>query len=511
MPTPLFVPGVRRTAVRPLRTPRASAAPAPRILRKNTQTAESASATVLTPAKPNDLADGDVIWAAISAADAITITKPSAPWVEVGQIQAGGATCTVGLFYLPVSNAAGEPATYTWTISAAGRFSISLTGYSGVDPITIEDVTHTSAFDGGAPSSLVIPSLSTVTDAAMLISACANNSAGTALTPPATMGQVFQSTGTGKRLAVADENRPTLGATGTRTWTTTTLAMAGILAAMRPTTGGGAAVNVDGNLAVTATIDGTAAVDRTVAGDRPTTAAITGTAAVDRTVAGNHSTTATIAGTIDVVHPGVDVDGALAVTATISGSANAARTVQGDLTVTATRTGTANVDRAVAGSQAVTATITGAATAAHTVAGDRPVTATISGTIDVIQPGQVNVDGARPVTATITGTVAATRTIDGALAVTATISGSINKTAAVAGNLQAQALITGSVDVAGAYIPMRSHMDVDLDTLTGLHGGTDASRTGTTSVDSDSSLHEGSSTASSGTSAEQGTSSGAVS
>lgn len=225
----------------------------------------------------------------------------------------------------------------------------------------------------------------------------------------------------------------------------------------------GVDVNVDGDLATTATIDGTAAVDRTVNGDR--------------------TITATIDGSIDVIPPTIEIDGSLTVTATITGTATVDRTIDGTRATTATIDGTANSDRTVQGDLSVTATASGTSNVDRAVAGSLAVTATITGSIDVIQPGQVNVDGTRPVTATITGAGATTHTIDGATTTTTTLSGTINVAAAVAGNLQTQALITGSVDVAGAYQPATIGPDGTL-TTAGItegalqDGGADGTLTG---------------------------------
>src|SRR5262245_23279372 len=81
---------------------------------------------------------------------------------------------------------------------------------------------------------------------------------------------------------------------------------------------GGGVVNIDGNLVITATETGTAAVDRNAQGDLVVTVNRTGTAAVDRMA-------------------------------------------QGDLVVTVNRTGTAAVDRAAQGNLVITATETGTA------------------------------------------------------------------------------------------------------------------------------------------------------
>jgi hypothetical protein len=222
----------------------------------------------------------------------------------------------------------------------------------------------------------------------------------------------------------------------------------------------GSQVDVDGTRPTTAAATGTAAVDRTVAGDRSTTATLSGTAAVTRTVDGSTAIIAGATGSIDVGVPGapVDVDGTLAVTAGQAGTAAADRPVDGDLVTTVTTTGAASVAHPVDGDRATTTTLTGAVTVIRAVDGNRPTTVTLAGTADIIQLGQVDVDGTRLVTATLTGTATTMRAVDGALPVTATTVGVAQLISLAQGTRPTTATITGTAQVAAPYEPIRTSL-----------------------------------------------------
>lgn len=234
---------------------------------------------------------------------------------------------------------------------------------------------------------------------------------------------------------------------------------------------GAAQVNVDGNQATTATITGTATVDRTISGDRPTTASLTGTAAVTQAVSGDRATSVDLTGTIDVVAPAVEVQGNRDTTATLTGTATVDRAVDGTRTTTATLTGTAAVDRAVAGDRDTSAALTGTAAVTRTVQGDRPTTATLTGEIDVIQPGQVNVNGDRTTTATLTGTATVARTIAGDRATSVALAGTAQIIANVQGNLAIGVALTGTIDAAPPYIPATVSIDDQGSVTSAADGG----------------------------------------
>ena len=233
----------------------------------------------------------------------------------------------------------------------------------------------------------------------------------------------------------------------------------------------GGQVDLDGSLAVTATITGTSQVDHNAAGDRPTTATITATGAVDHPVAGDRPVTATETGTLAITRP---VDGTRPTTATITGSLDIARALSGSLSVTATETGALAVDHTLDGTRTITAGRTASLDITRTLDGTRPVTATITGDITVSTPGVVNLVGDRPITDAIAGTLAVSPGLDGSRPVTATIQATLALARALAGNRPTVATITGALDVAApsTAIPARgtatqTSQTASLDTPTG--------------------------------------------
>jgi hypothetical protein len=209
---------------------------------------------------------------------------------------------------------------------------------------------------------------------------------------------------------------------------------------------GGASVDADGSLAVTATGTGTAAVDRAASGNLAVTATETGTASVDRAATGDEAITATATGTAAVDRA---ADGALAVTATATGTANVDPAIAGNEAITATLAGQAAVDRAADGALAVTATAAGTAAVDRAATGTLAVTATITGDAEIV--GRVDVDGTRAVTATITGTAAVDRAASGDLAVTAGLAGAAALALDVSGALVVTVTLTGlSEEAEGA-------------------------------------------------------------
>lgn len=202
------------------------------IIRGLSTLVEQASGTSLVVTTPGSLADGDVLVAVIACDTSVSITHPSG-WTQSATV-ANSVPQSVYLVYHVVTSASGEPSDYTWTNIVTSRATGIMAGYRNVDNVTPIDVTASTQSSAG--TTLDITSITTATDNAMLISAALINAASAAtLVIPVTMSELQQATGTGRRASLADENDPTAGATGTRTWTQTgtVLAMAGVLTALR--------------------------------------------------------------------------------------------------------------------------------------------------------------------------------------------------------------------------------------------------------------------------------------
>jgi hypothetical protein len=128
--------------------------------------------------------------------------------------------------------------------SVAGRATCICQAYKGVDPTTPIDVAAVTQIAAGTP--ITVGSITTVTDGAKLVGAAAADSAGAVITCPASMTELEESNGSGRRTEVADEHRPTAGASGTREWTLSAgaLAMLAFTAALRPAATGGPVTGV---------------------------------------------------------------------------------------------------------------------------------------------------------------------------------------------------------------------------------------------------------------------------
>jgi hypothetical protein len=206
------------------------------IVRGNVPAAVGANlVTSVAVNKPTGLVNGDIIVVGVAKANADAVTKPSG-FVDIALVTGQAAVTTYG-YYKVITNAGGEPATYTFSWTNTSRATGESVAYSGVDNTTPIDVTASTLAQGSGSASLVLPSITTVTNGAMLISGAGQDSSGTGtMTQPGSMGQVQVALSAGKCFTMADELAATAGATGTRTWTgsSSTLAHSGWLAALRP-------------------------------------------------------------------------------------------------------------------------------------------------------------------------------------------------------------------------------------------------------------------------------------
>lgn len=124
-----------------------------------------------TPAldKPGDLANGDFLICAIAHDNAVaSITDTPSGWQHIGSQDAPGSDAGLRLFYKYITNAAGEPSSWTWTFGASkGGTIVSYLSFTGVNSTTPIDVT--SVF--GAPTGTTTPTagpITPVTNGAML-------------------------------------------------------------------------------------------------------------------------------------------------------------------------------------------------------------------------------------------------------------------------------------------------------------------------------------------------------
>ncbi len=194
-------------------------APAVSVVGAASSSATTARADV-TLARPAGLADGDVVIAQINADLRPSMKQVPAGWTSVLPSNLPISTgATVFAYYRVVTNAATEPTTWTWELSAPQKWGAGVTAYSGVDTTTVFDgpaVTRTDTTY--TATTITLPTTTTTRPGAMLISGIGTDSmtVGTTLTPGWTSR--FQEAG-GQYAELADQTLPTAGTTDTTTWT----------------------------------------------------------------------------------------------------------------------------------------------------------------------------------------------------------------------------------------------------------------------------------------------------
>jgi hypothetical protein len=200
-----------------------------------TSTGNSTAANTLVIGKPSGLLDGDVLVATVTIGSSTdTVTAP-AGWVTVPgptwPLTLAAATVRMYAYYKPITNAAGEPSTYTFNITAVIKSGGGIQAYTGTDPTTPWDV---NAVTATSTTPCVVGGITTVTDGCLLISGGGGDADTSAtLTVPASMTSEFQAAG--KRTAQAHETQTAFGPTGTRTWTiSAALSVGAWLGALRP-------------------------------------------------------------------------------------------------------------------------------------------------------------------------------------------------------------------------------------------------------------------------------------
>ena len=181
--------------------------------------------------KPAGTAAGNVLIASI-ALNGTTITTAPSGWVQIAAI----ITINPRLYAYYRVAGAGEPATYTWTLSAAVANSGGIARYSGVNNANPLDATTTTA-TATVVTSLAVPAVTTVSPGAMLVGAAAINSSNETIliTSPAGMTERWDLGG--KRQDYADALQPAAGSSGNKTWTWSSGSArdaAGWLAALKP-------------------------------------------------------------------------------------------------------------------------------------------------------------------------------------------------------------------------------------------------------------------------------------
>ena len=178
-----------------------------------TQTDQAGGATSLTLTVPSGVANGDVLYAAVIYEDGPAVSDPPG-WTLVAEASNAGNDRTRLLRHV----AASEPASYTWTFSAANNAGGAMVAYAGVDTTKPEDVLPATASGNDVhPTS---PTRSTATANAVLLSIYGSAGWGGSTTTGPSGMNVRASFGANGSFGFADELVATPATTGARAWTT---------------------------------------------------------------------------------------------------------------------------------------------------------------------------------------------------------------------------------------------------------------------------------------------------
>ncbi|WP_426997067.1 PKD domain-containing protein [Pseudarthrobacter sp. N5] len=170
---------------------------------------------------PSGTAAGDVLVASITADLNPSMASVPASWTPVVNALGINSSPTSGArvfaYYHVVSSA--DPASYTWTLSAAVKWGAGMTAYRGVNNTTPLDSPVVTAVDTSyTATSITVPSITTVSNGAMLIGGVGLDTATPGISPPSGWTQRWQAAG-GQIGEEADTTQSAAGASGTATWT----------------------------------------------------------------------------------------------------------------------------------------------------------------------------------------------------------------------------------------------------------------------------------------------------
>ena len=195
-------------------------------------------ATSVQITQPAGTVTGDVLVASITADLNPTMPTVPAGWTPIVTALSINSTATTGArlfsYYHLVSPT--DPATYTWTLSAAEKWGAGVTAYHGVNAGTPLDATVATAVNSDwAATNLTIPPTTTTSTGALLISGIGLDSATPRLSSPPTGWTQRWEAGGGQIATQADEHQTAPGTTPPATWTLSSgRAIAGWQTALKP-------------------------------------------------------------------------------------------------------------------------------------------------------------------------------------------------------------------------------------------------------------------------------------
>lgn len=215
------------------------------VVESTQDSSQDSNSTSFTMTKPTGVANDDLLVAVFNSDGASDPSSSPSGWTAEANINTiAGNDSSVHAYYKVITNAAGEPATYQWDKASGETWYGTILRISGADTTTPMDATAVTS-EPGNTSTPTSPSITTVTNNAMLLAVSSADSRIVAITSnPSGMtgqGDVFGTTsGTGRGgCAVASEIQATAGASGTKSWTLdTSYDCLSIMLAIRPDAAG---------------------------------------------------------------------------------------------------------------------------------------------------------------------------------------------------------------------------------------------------------------------------------
>ena len=180
-------------------------------------TATTGNSTGVAIPRPAGVANGDVLVMQLTADQNPTLSTLSG-WTAIPSTPLSvGTGIREFAFYHVVTNAAAEPASYSWTLSAKLKWGAVMTAFSGVSTASPLETGVSTQVSTAAATSLTVPGVTATGTGTMLIGAIGLNNPGTAATPATGWTVGADSTGT-QRAVLAYRYLATPAASGNLTW-----------------------------------------------------------------------------------------------------------------------------------------------------------------------------------------------------------------------------------------------------------------------------------------------------
>ncbi|MCZ2836028.1 fibronectin type III domain-containing protein [Modestobacter sp. VKM Ac-2985] len=194
----------------------------------------STASTTVTIPKPAGVATGDVLIAQITADGVPNMSAAPAGWTAVVAPLSVSTGARVFAYSRVVGDAAAEPASYVWQLSASKKWNGAMTAFSGVDPAQPFETVASTRVNSSSSTVLTVPGLTTTTPGAVLVGGAGPNSGAVGVAQPSGWTESVESRGA-QVAELAWQARPTAGATGDVAWRMSySIQSAGWLRALRP-------------------------------------------------------------------------------------------------------------------------------------------------------------------------------------------------------------------------------------------------------------------------------------